>query len=306
MPLAYITHSRCRRHNMGDLHPEQPARLDAINDRLITKQLTLFYQQYDAPKVSREQLLRVHDGDYIDRLFESAPEQGLAWLDGDTAMSPDTLEAAHYAAGAVVHAIDLVMQGKARRAFCAVRPPGHHAERNRAMGFCFFNNIAVGAAHALSQYPIKRIAIVDFDVHHGNGTEDIFDGNTQVLCCSSYQHPFYPYTGGDSEFSNIIDIPLPAGTGGEEFRTAIGQHMLPALEQYEPELIMISAGFDAHREDDMGQFNLLEEDYTWITDQLVRIADRHAEGRIVSSLEGGYNLLALARSVTAHIESLLD
>lgn len=305
MPLAYITHSRCRRHSMGEFHPEQPARLDAINDRLIASQLMLFMQHYDAPQASREQLLRIHDADYLDLLHDTAPDEGLAWLDGDTAMGPDTLDAALHAAGAVVHAVDLVMQGKAPTAFCAVRPPGHHAERNKAMGFCFLNNIAVGTAHAIAQYGLERIAIVDFDVHHGNGTEDIFTGNPNVLCCSSYQHPFYPFTGGDSDATNIIDVPLPAGTGSEEFREAISSTVLPAIEEYAPQLIMVSAGFDGHREDDMGQFNLLEYDYAWITDQLMGIAARHASGRIVSSLEGGYHLLALARSVNAHLESLI-
>ena len=305
MSLAYITHSRCRRHNMGQFHPEQPARLYAINDRLITKQLSLFFNQYDAPKASREQLLRVHDADYLAHLESVSPSDGLAWLDGDTAMCPDTLEAALHAAGAVVHGVDLVMQGTVRCAFCAVRPPGHHAEHNKAMGFCFFNNVAVGAAHALAEYGLQRIAIIDFDVHHGNGTEDIFEGNSQVLCCSSYQHPFYPNTGGTSDASNIIDIPLPAGTGSESFRNAISQHVLPALEEYSPELIMISAGFDAHRDDDMGQFNLLESDYAWVTDQLMAVAARHAQGRIVSALEGGYDLFALSRSVTAHMERLV-
>ena len=305
MTIAYITHAACRRHNMGEFHPEQPARLDAINDRLIATQLMLFLQHHEAPKASREQLLRVHDASFVDQLFELAPEEGLEWLDGDTAMNPHTLPAALHAAGAAVKAVDLVMTTKTNAAFCAVRPPGHHAEKARAMGFCFFNNIAVGAAHAIAEYGLERVAIVDFDVHHGNGTEDIFADNPNVLCCSSFQHPFYPYTGGDSHFHNIINVPLSAGTDGAGFREAITEKWLPALNEYEPQLILISAGFDAHREDDMGQLNLLEFDYAWVTDRLMEIAQRHASGRIVSSLEGGYHLLALARSVNAHLESLM-
>jgi len=305
MSVAYITHSACRRHDMGEYHPEQPARLDAINDRLIASQLMLFLQHHDAPKATREQLLRVHDQHYVDQVFELSPEEGLEWLDGDTAMNPYTLRAALHAAGAAVKAVDLVLTGSSRTAFCAVRPPGHHAERARGMGFCFFNNVAVGAAHALAEHGLQRVAIVDFDVHHGNGTEDIFSGNPQVLCCSTFQHPFYPYSGSDSHVHNIINVPLAAGTDGAAFRQAVTERWLPALHEYEPQLILISAGFDAHREDDMGQMNLLEFDYAWVTSQLVEVARRHSAGRIVSTLEGGYHLLALARSVNAHIESLM-
>ncbi len=304
MTLAYITHQQCHQHAMGAHHPEQPARLDAINDRLIASGLMMMLNQYDAPLASREQLLRVHDADYIDQVFARSPSDGLAWLDGDTAMNPFSLDAALRAAGANTLAVDLVMSGANSQAFCAVRPPGHHAEHNKAMGFCFFNNIAVAAAHAIAEHGLKRVAIVDFDVHHGNGTEDIFSGDDRVLFCSSFQHPFYPHTGYDTDVPNIINAPLPAGTDGSSFREAITASWLPAIDSFAPELILISAGFDGHREDPMAQFNLLEFDYAWITIQLMKLADKHAAGRAVSSLEGGYHLHALARSVSAHLKAL--
>jgi acetoin utilization deacetylase AcuC-like enzyme len=304
MSLAYITHQQCHQHAMGAHHPEQPARLDAINDRLIASSLMMMLSQYDAPLASREQLLRVHDADYVDRVFARSPSDGLTWLDGDTAMNPFSLDAALRAAGANILAVDLVMSGASNQAFCAVRPPGHHAERHKAMGFCFFNNIAVAAAHAIAEHGLKRVAIVDFDVHHGNGTENIFSGNDSVLFCSSFQHPFYPNTGYDTDVSNIVNAPLPAGTDGASFREAITASWLPAIDAFAPELILISAGFDGHREDPMAQFNLLEFDYAWITRELMKLADKHAGGRAVSSLEGGYHLHALARSVSVHLQAL--
>lgn len=304
MTLAYITHQQCHEHAMGDHHPEQPARLDAINDRLIASSLMMVLNQYDAPMANREQLLRVHDGDYIDKLIARSPSNGLAWLDGDTAMNPHSLDAAFRAAGANILAVDLVMSGATDKAFCAVRPPGHHAERDKTMGFCFFNNIAVGAAHAIAEYGLKRVAIVDFDVHHGNGTENIFSGNDKVLFCSSFQHPFYPNTGYDTDVANIVNAPLPAGTDGAGFREALITSWLPAIDKFAPELILISAGFDGHREDPMAQFHLLEFDYAWITRELMTLADKHASGRIISTLEGGYHLHALARSVSAHLKCL--
>jgi acetoin utilization deacetylase AcuC-like enzyme len=305
MTLAYITHHECHDHEMGDHHPEQPARLDAINDRLIGSSLMMVLHQYDAPKATRDQLLRVHDAAYVDQVFNAAPSSGLAWLDGDTAMNSHTLNAALRAAGANVLAVDLIMREETSKVFCAVRPPGHHAERDKTMGFCFFNNVAVGAAHAIEEYGLERVAIIDFDVHHGNGTENIFAGNEKVLFCSSFQHPFYPHTGYDTHIPNIVNAPLPAGTDGAAFRAAVIEHWLPALEDFAPELIMISAGFDGHREDPMAQFHLLEFDYSWITKKLMEIADKHASGRIVSTLEGGYHLHALARSVSAHLKTLI-
>ncbi len=305
MAIALISETSCNKHQMGDHHPEEPGRLDAINNRLIASGLDMVLLHYDAPQATREQLLAVHDEDYIDMVFEKSPDEGLAWLDGDTAMNPFTLEAALHAAGSAVLGVDLVMQDKASQVFCAVRPPGHHAERHRAMGFCIFNNVAVGAYHAINHYGLKRIAIIDFDVHHGNGTEDIVKGDDRILFCSSFQHPYYP--GGDfsTDNNNIINIPLPRLTDGEAFREAIFQTCIPRIEAFQPELIMISAGFDGHREDDMAHFNLLEADYEWITRQLSQLATMSANGHIVSCLEGGYHLQALARSVEAHIKSFL-
>ena len=290
---------------MGTYHPEQPARLGAINDRLIASGLEMVLHQYDAPLATREQLLRVHDEAYVEQIFAASPAEDLTWVDGDTAMNPHTLTAALHAAGAVVLAVDLIMQGKAKQAFCGVRPPGHHAERAKAMGFCFFNNVAVGAAHALNVYGLERVAIIDFDVHHGNGTEDIFTGEPRVLFCSSFQHPMYPHSGFDTDEPNIVNIPLPARTDGAGFREAVASRWLPVLEEFKPELVMLSAGFDAHAEDDMAHMNLREFDYAWITRRLCDIADRYCGGKVVSTLEGGYSLPALARSVAVHIKAFL-
>jgi acetoin utilization deacetylase AcuC-like enzyme len=304
MQTAYISHPLCLKHDMGAHHPESPARIHAIEDRLIASGLLSYLQRHDAPAATREQLLRVHDEAYIDSIESIAPQQGIVHLDGDTAMNPFSYQAALRAAGAVVMGVDLVMAGKAENAFCNVRPPGHHAERARAMGFCIFNNIAVGAAHAISGHGLHRVAVADFDVHHGNGTEAIFHGDPRVMLCSTFQHPFYPYSGSSSGNEHIINMPLPAGSGGEEFRAAITQHWLPALESFKPELLLISAGFDAHRDDDMAMLNLTEPDYVWVTDVLKGIAEKYAHGRIVSALEGGYELHALGRSAYAHIKVL--
>jgi acetoin utilization deacetylase AcuC-like enzyme len=304
MQTAYISHPLCLKHDMGAHHPESPARIHAIEDRLIASGLLSYLQRHDAPAATREQLLRVHDEAYIDSIESIAPQQGIVHLDGDTAMNPFSYQAALRAAGAVVMGVDLVMAGKAENAFCNVRPPGHHAERARAMGFCIFNNIAVGAAHAISGHGLHRVAVADFDVHHGNGTEAIFHGDPRVMLCSTFQHPFYPYSGSNSGNEHIINMPLPAGSGGEEFRAAITQHWLPALESFKPELLLISAGFDAHRDDDMAMLNLTEPDYVWVTEVLKGIAEKYAHGSIVSALEGGYELHALGRSAYAHIKVL--
>jgi acetoin utilization deacetylase AcuC-like enzyme len=306
MTIAYITHSDCRLHDMGDAHPESPARLGAIEDHLLTSGLEFAIIRHDAPVVTREQLLRVHDSHYVDELAALAPLDGLRWLDPDTAMSPHTLEAARRAAGAAVYAVDLVLGGQAECAFCAVRPPGHHAGRATAMGFCFFNNVAVGAAHALAQHGLQRIAIVDFDVHHGNGTEDIFRDEPRVLFCSSFQHPFYPHSVTDVAGTHQVKTPLEARTGSHEFRQRISAEWLDVLDAFRPELVMISAGFDAHWQDAVADLNLTDQDYGWITRELRGIARRHAGGRIVSVLEGGYSLPALGRSVGAHLDALLD
>ncbi|MBP2649091.1 MAG: deacetylase [Gemmatimonadetes bacterium] len=290
---------------MGHGHPEQPARLSAIFDRLIASGLEMIVRQIDAPLATRAQLERVHEPHYVQSVFDRAPTDGLVMLDPDTAMGPHTLAAALRSAGAVVHAVDLVMNREFQAVFCAVRPPGHHAERDRAMGFCFFNNVAVGAAHALAAHGLERVAIVDFDVHHGNGTEHIFETEPRVLFCSSFQHPFYPFTGHETDTPHIVNITLPAGSDGARFREEVERHWLHRLHEFQPQLVLISAGFDAHAEDDMSHVRLREPDYIWITRELKKVADQYAGGRIVSTLEGGYNLSALGRSAVAHIDALL-
>ena len=304
LQTAYISHPLCLKHDMGAHHPEAPARLQAIEDQLIASGLFGYLQHHDAPEVTREQLLRVHDAAYLDAIAAAAPQSGMVALDGDTTMNPYTYPAALRAAGAAVMAVDMVMAGRVENAFCSVRPPGHHAERARAMGFCIFNNVAVGAAHALAAHGLSRVAIVDFDVHHGNGTEDIFRDEPRVMLCSTFQHPFYPYSGAESGNAHIINVPLAAGTDGKAFREAVSTHWLPALEDFRPEFVMVSAGFDAHREDDMSSLRLAEPDYAWVTEQIKRLAGKHAQGRVVSVLEGGYELHALGRSVLAHLKVL--
>lgn len=304
MQTAYLTHPACLKHQMGADHPECPARIHAIEDQLIASGLMHYLAHYDAPQVTREQLLRVHSDMYVESVFAQSPESGLVYLDGDTAMNPYTLSAALHAAGAAVKAVDLVMTGEAENAFCNIRPPGHHAGRASAAGFCLFNNVAVAAAHALSQYGLERVAIADFDVHHGNGTENIFKGDPRVMLCSTFRHPYYPYCGAESGNAHIINVPLAAGATGADFREAVTQHWLPELENFRPQLLLISAGFDAHREDDMGGLLLREADYAWVTEQLKELAARHTGRRIVSVLEGGYALSALGRSATAHVRVL--
>ncbi len=304
MHTAYITHASCLLHDNGPHHPECAARLHAIEDQLIASGLLPFLQQHDAIAATREQLLRVHAAAYLDLIAAASPAEGIVELDGDTSMNPFTYQAALHAAGAVVMGVDLVMAGQVENAFCSVRPPGHHAERARAMGFCLFNNVAVGAAHALRHYGLQRVAIADFDVHHGNGTENIFHDDPQVMLCSTFQHPFYPGCGADSGNQHIINVPLAAGTDGAGFRAAVTEHWLPALERFQPEFLLISAGFDAHRDDDMAMLSLTEADYAWVTEELKKVAERHAKGRIVSVLEGGYALHALGRSVMTHIKTL--
>ncbi len=305
MPIAFISHPDCLLHDVGNDHPECPSRLNAIQDRLISSGMDFVVLQHDAPVVKREHLERVHDHDHISRIIDEAPQQGILSLDDDTFMMPKTLGALLRSAGAVVYAVDLVMQKETRIAFCSVRPPGHHAERGQAMGFCYFNNIAVGAAHALDEYGLERIAIIDFDVHHGNGTEDIFRNDPRVFFGSSFQYPFYPYSGYINGCDHIVNIPLPSGTAGDTFRQKVEENWLPALDAFKPQLVMISAGFDGHIEDDIAHFRLRESDYSWITTQLKVVADKYAEGRIVSVLEGGYALNALGRSVVAHLDALL-
>ena len=291
---------------MGAGHPEQPARLTAIEDQLIAAGIDGYLQRYEAPLASDAQLARVHPLEYVQAIREAAPQTGRVHLDPDTAMNPHSLNAALRAAGAAVLAVDLVLGKKIRSAFCAVRPPGHHACRARPMGFCIFNNVAVAARHALGSHRLERVAIVDFDVHHGNGTEDIFEGDPQVLMTSTFQHPFYPYSGTESPAANMVNIPLAAGAGSKQFREAVSVHWLPALEEFRPELVLFSAGFDAHVEDDMAMLQLKDADYGWVTEQVKTVADRHAQGRMVSMLEGGYALGALGRSVVQHLRVLAE
>ena len=303
MSLAYISHHDCELHDMGPHHPERPARLSAINDRLIATGLDMALHHYSAPLVRRELLEQVHDPAYVEQIFETSPEQGVVWVEGDTAMGVHTLNAALRAAGAAILGVDLLMCGKASKVFCGVRPPGHHAERDKAMGFCFFNNVVLAAHHALASHGLQRVAIVDFDVHHCNGTEDLVAGDQRILMCSTFQHPFYPHTGHDCKAANVVNTPLPAGADGTVFRQAVERDWLPRLSAFAPELIVVSAGFDAHQADYMAQLNLVDSDYAWVTRRLCEQADSSAGGRLISSLEGGYDLHALARSVEAHIKA---
>jgi acetoin utilization deacetylase AcuC-like enzyme len=301
---AFVTHSDCLKHEMGAHHPEQPARLAAIEDQLIASGIGQYLARFEAPLATDEQLARVHPIQYVQAIRDAAPEHGTVHLDPDTAMNPFTLKAALRAAGAAVLATDLVMEGKAKSAFCAVRPPGHHACRARPMGFCIFNNVAVAARHAIDAHGIERVAIIDFDVHHGNGTEEIFEGDPHVLMASTFQHPFYPYSGTEQPAANMVNVPLRAGAGSREFREAVMDAWIPALDEFAPELVIFSAGFDAHVEDDLAMLRLVDADYGWVTRQVKAAAERHADGRIVSMLEGGYALSALGRSVVQHIRAL--
>ena len=304
--MLLYTHTSCLAHDAGPGHPESPSRLHAVLEALSSDRFSAL-DRIEAPRVSREQLARVHASGLIDEVFTSAPQDGYVRLDPDTAMSAHSLEAAQRAAGAVCAAVDALIDGKCARAFCAVRPPGHHATRDTAMGFCLFNNVAVGAAHALAR-GIERVAIVDFDVHHGNGTQDIFWNDPRVLYASTHQWPLYPGTGRPEETGagNIVNVPLPRGAAGAEFRAAFNGIILPRLRAFAPQLLLISAGFDAHRLDPLADLNLVADDYAWATRELVAVAHDTADGRVISSLEGGYSLQALRESVAAHVNALLD
>lgn len=304
MTIALLEHPSFALHETGAGHPERGDRFASAAAALAAAPFAQHLDRMEAPAASRAQLERVHDGAHVERVHLAAPKSGLVMLDPDTAMGPHSLEAALHAAGAVVRAVDLVMDGSASAAFCNVRPPGHHAERSRAMGFCLFDNVAVGAAHALAVHGLSRVAIVDFDVHHGNGTEDIFRGDPRVMLCSSFQHPFYPFSGADTPQGAVRNVPLPAGTAGAAFRRAVEDAWRGPLDDFRPELVMISAGFDGHAEDTIASFALVEDDFAWVTRMVKDIADDHAQGRVVSTLEGGYALAALGRSVVAHVGAL--
>ena len=306
MSAALLTHPDCALHEMGEGHPESPERLRAVLAALEQSGLMRKLVVREAPAAGRAQLERVHDPEHVDLVIRSAPARGYAFLDPDTSMNSRSLHAALHAAGAVVAATDMVMAGEVSGAFCAVRPPGHHATRARAMGFCMFNNVAVGAAHALEAHGLERVCVLDFDVHHGNGTEDQFHDDPRVMLCSTFQHPYYPYCGSDSGNDHIINVPLAAMTDGRGFRAAVERVWLPALEAYKPQMVFVSAGFDAHRDDPLAYLQLGDEDYRWVTERLVEVADRHASGRVVSTLEGGYNVEALGRCVVEHVGVLAN
>lgn len=307
MNLAFISHPSCREHRMGAHHPECPERLYAIQDRLIAAGLEMLLTHYDAPAASIEQLARAHDRAYIQMIHDSAPHAAdvLTWIDGDTALNQHSLAAALHAAGAAILGVDLVMSERHHAAFCAIRPPGHHAGRAKGSGFCIFNNVAIAALHALDAHGLERVAIIDFDVHHGDGTEEIISGDERILLCSSFQHPFYPGSGADTQAPNIINLPLPRLTDGAAYKAAVETAWLPRLDDFAPQLILISAGFDGHIEDDMAHFNLREADYGWITREIHQLARRHSQERVVSCLEGGYVLSALGRCISTHIDELI-
>lgn len=304
MTIAIISHPDCIRHDMGEGHPECPDRVKVIQTAFEHYPFTTTKHFYEAPLADRDQIVSVHDQDYVDWIFSIAPKEGMVGIDADTYMNPYTLQAALRAAGAVSYAVDLVMSGKAQCAFCNIRPPGHHAERDKAMGFCFFNNLAIGVMHALTEYHLDRIAIIDFDVHHGNGTQKIFQNDERVLLCSSFEHPFYP--GYDEELDNehIIGVPLSAGTSGEEFRKQVEAAWFDKIDHFQPQLIFFSAGFDGHINDPLGGLKLTEADYVWLTMHISKMAKVYCEGKMVSVLEGGYNLNALATCVPAHINAM--
>lgn len=305
MNVALYAHPDCERHDMGGGHPEQPARLAAIRDALVASGTEQWLVHREAPLVEREALLRAHPAWYVDDLFAQAPEHGTRALDMETVMNAHTLAAARRAAGAGVAAVDAVLAGELAAAFCSVRPPGHHAERGTAMGFCFFSNVAVAALHALEAHGLERVAICDFDVHHGNGTEDIFDGDARVLFCSTFQHPLFPGSYRPDVPGRRAGCPLPAGTDGDGFRRAVEARWLPELDAFAPQLLLVSAGFDAHAADPLGGLKLREADFYWVTERIRDAADAHAGGRVVSMLEGGYDLDALGRSAVAHVRALL-
>jgi acetoin utilization deacetylase AcuC-like enzyme len=306
MTTLLYTHEACLAHDPGPHHPESPARLAAVLAALSDPAFAKL-ERREAPAASLEQIVRVHPGDFAERLLAAVPKQGYVALDADTVLSPGSGAAALRAAGAAVAAVDAVLAGEAQSAFCAVRPPGHHAEPRHAMGFCLFNTVAIAARHAREAHGLGRVAVVDFDVHHGNGTQAAFERDASLLYASTHQMPLYPGTGAASErgVGNIVNAPLRPMSGSEAFRKAFTNTILPALDSFRPELVIISAGFDAHRDDPLAQLMLVEADYAWCTERLAEIARTHAQGRVVSSLEGGYDLAALAASAAAHVAALM-
>ena len=301
----YITHPDCSLHDMRSWHPESAKRLTAIHDRLCATDLIWCLKAMDAPQATEEDILRCHDAEYMHFIKSNIPAEGYFNIDNEeTSLNPHTWKAALRAAGSGILAVDELLNARAKNAFCAVRPPGHHAEPNQSTGFCFFNNAAIAASYAVHKYGLERIAIIDFDVHHGNGTEKICANDPTIKMFSFFQHPFFPYSGTEDVASNMHNVPRKAYSGREEVEAAVNSVWLPIMEAYRPELVIICAGFDAHRDDDMGQMSLLERDFIWLTKQLMAVADRHCQGRVISFLEGGYNLSALARSATEHVRAL--
>ncbi len=306
MTVLFYHHPSAFDHLTGSGHPERPARLRAVLDLLERRPLAAL-EPREPPPATLDQIARAHPREQVEAILAAIPGEGLRHLDPDTVVSSGSREAAFRAAGAAVAAVDAVLGGEAKRAFCCMRPPGHHAEPRRAMGFCLFDNVAIGALHARHAHGVGRIAIFDFDVHHGNGTQAIFWDDPDTLYCSTHQWPLYPGTGSESETGvagNVLNRTFPPGTGSAVWREVVAEEMLPAVEAFAPELVMISAGFDAHAEDPLADLMLVEEDFAWITAELAAIAERRAQGRVVSVLEGGYNLDALARSVRVHLEAL--
>ena len=307
MTTLLITHPVCIEHDTGSGHPERPDRLRAVLEALADAEFASL-TRLDAPLASTEQIERVHDGGHVKQVLAAIPGQGLKSLDADTIISPRSGEAALRAAGALCAAVDTVMAGAAGNAFCAVRPPGHHAEPSRTMGFCLFNNVAIGALHACAEHGLERVAVVDFDVHHGNGTQAAFEDDPQLFLASTHQWPLYPGTGAADErgvAGNIVNVPLAPLSGSQEFRKAIVDIVLPALASFSPEFILVSAGFDGHINDPLAQMCLTEADYGWVTGKLADFAATHCAGRLVSTLEGGYDLAALKASTIAHVRALM-
>ena len=311
MTTLLYSHPSSIQHDPGPGHPESPARIRAILalfEREDRKGALVSVHREEAPRATRAQLERAHSSRYVEAILGAEPASGYRRLDPDTVMSPGSAEAALRAAGGACAAVGAVVEGKARNAFCALRPPGHHAEPERAMGFCLFNNVAIGALEALAVHGVDKISIFDFDVHHGNGTQAIFGRDPRVQYLSTHQWPLYPGTGARTEtgVGNLVNRPLPAGTGSKDWRRVVEADILPAIDRFAPELIMISAGFDAHRADPLAMLELEEADYAWVTRELMAQADRHAAGRVVSVLEGGYDLNALAQSCLAHLNALRE
>ena len=304
LTTAFISHPDTLLHIMDGSHPESPARITVIKNAVLASSLKQKLNFFDAPEASKTQLKRVHTDAYVEHIFKIAPLAGLVRLDADTSMGPMSLSAALHASGAVVLATDLVLNGNVDNAFCCVRPPGHHAGKANSAGFCIFNHVAVGVAHALSYKNIKRVAIFDIDVHHGDGTEDIFKDNPNVMLCSTFQHPFYPHSGANSRSQNMINVPMPAKSNGEDFKKVFNNIFKPAVDAFKPDIVFISAGFDAHVNDPLADCALTTQDYSWISQFIKNIVKNHCQNRLISSLEGGYHLPSLSESALAHVEIL--